>query len=1373
MSIPIRSNLFTCIIIGGLLLASLSLAVAQVTPSRADNQPTALSDTPLMFIENVGQFPDDVRFQVLGGTNTMWLTQDALWMTVLEPAHEDSPPLIPPNSRGEMDGNSPLPLGEGLGEGLGVRDRRGVNLKLSFVGANPHPEIEPFLRQKTYFNYLRDDNPNNWRTQVPIWGGVRYKELYPGIDLLLSGQDGTFAPRLVAHEGADLSVVRWQVEGATVKTLPSPTVGRGAGGEGGEGAVKILPSPTVGRGAGGEGDVLRLLTDVGEVSFPLLSVVTPDGTPVDLSAYPVLVEGNQVRQPFEHQSATERAFEPHLPAPNAAQTLVYSTFIGGSAADVGRALALAPNGDVVVTGRTQSSEFPTTVGAFETTHAGENDLLVAKLASDGSTLRYATFIGGGGNDEAVEVALDNNDDVVLTGYTFSTDFPTTAGAYQPTHSGKSADLFVLKLAADGGSLRYSTFVGGNSTDAATDLALDGSGNVFVAGSTDSTDFPTTNGAYDTTHNGFTDAFAFKLAADGSELLYSTLLGGSNSEEATALALTTAGEAVVTGRTESADFPTSEGVFDGTHNEEHDLFVLKLAADGTSLLYSTFVGGTSSDWSYGLALSANEEAVITGYTFSSDFPTTAGAYDSSLNGQSDIVLFALSNDGTSLRYSTFIGGSSFDYAYDVTLSSKNEPIVVGWTESTDFPTTNDAYDGTHNGGGTYNLDGYWLRLAADGTTLRYSSFIGGADDEYNQAVQLSNEGDALMTGYTASSDFPTSAGTYDTAHNGSNDLFVMRFAESNSQSTPTSTPTASHTPSPSATFTPSATPTSNLSPTASPASTPTSSVSPIASHTPSPSLTPTSSVLPTASHTPSPSASPTSRASPTASSTPTTTVTVTHTPTSTMLDEYEPDDNCKDALPIPVDGTIQTHTLHEASDEDWVSFPVQQGETYMIEGRVPPESAVDLTLEVYDGCNGGPEEQEPPFSVTIRYYLLAPTDGTYYLRLQNQASSDKSTNNEYHLSVRELNEVSYGALIVVAGKFQYNDSLQENINHVTKRVYRTFREQGHPDEQIYYLAHDQEIDVDEDGSPDVDNLPSSDNLQTAITQWAAQYVNANQALTLFMVDHGRRNRFYLDGTRDDWVTPTELHEWLNDLEAQKGVKVNVIIDASRSGSFIEGEESISKEGRVIITSTDSSHASHASRGGLHFSDALLSALAQGMSVKAAFDEATWSVRRLPRRVRTYPQLDSDGNRIANEPSDAPEAERRGFHSPGSFPTQQWSPYIKDAQLSLKGTQATLSVDVLDHEREAGIQEVSAVIYAPSYQPSANEDEITIEPARLPLTKTATIEYGARYQLTADAFNEEGTYEIMIYAEDKEEVSAQPVVLELQVGDYGLYLPLLVR
>jgi RHS repeat-associated protein len=704
----------------------------------------------LLFIENVGQFDSRARFLVRGGNGSLYLADDALWFTVLE-----SVPIDELAIRGRV----PDPVKEM------DQPRRGVNLKLSFPGANPRPRLEPFNRLDTKVSYFTDDDPNKWRADVPVWGGVRYVDLYPGVDLEITGRNGRLVQRLVVRD-------------MPVSLAPSPGEGWGRG-------VRL-------RVEGAEAlalddDALRLTTAVGDLTVPLLQAVAADGTSLNMPVASPKVEGHEISAPFAPAStavlptasAPSRSFrlasplpiDLMSPLPEGASDLIFSTFLSASPDGQGKAIAVDGMGNAYVTGSTWSNDFPATTGAYDTSYNTTGDVFVVKLNAAGTDLIYATFLGGVNLDEGYAIAIDGTGNAYVTGGTLSNDFPTTTGAYDTTYNG-GYDAFVAKLNAAGTDLTYATFLGGSDYDPVNAIAVGGTGNAYVTGRTMSNDFPTTTGAYDTSYNTNGDVFVVKLNAAGTDLSYATFLGGGDVDEGYAIAVDGTGNAYVTGSTISNDFPTTTGAYDTSYNTNGDVFVVKLNVAGTDLTYATFLGASLGDIGYAIAVDGMGNTYVTGSTDSNDFPTTTGAYDTTYNGYYDYDAFVvkLNAAGTDLTYATFLGGVDLDEGYAIAVDGMGNAYVTGRTFCNDFPTTTGAYDTTYNGG-----DVFVVKLNATGTDLTYATFLGGSAGDFGYAIAVDGTGNSYVTGSTSSNDFPTTTGAYDTSYNGSNDAFVAKLA----------------------------------------------------------------------------------------------------------------------------------------------------------------------------------------------------------------------------------------------------------------------------------------------------------------------------------------------------------------------------------------------------------------------------------------------------------------------------------------------------------------------------------------------------------------------------------------------------------------------
>jgi hypothetical protein len=493
---------------------------------------------------------------------------------------------------------------------------------------------------------------------------------------------------------------------------------------------------------------------------------------------------------------------------------------------------------------------------------------------------------------------------------------------------------------------------------------------------------------------------------------------------------------------------------------------------------------------------------------------------------------------------------------------------------------------------------------------------------------------------------------------------------------------------------------------------------------------------------------------------------TPTPTPGENGPYEPNDTCAETNTIETNGTVQAHTFYSSGDADWVAFEGIAGTEYLVEALTPAESVADVALELYNGCDSSIDGQGNTFSPDVRLQFEASETGTYYLRLTNQLNT-AGADAIYHLSVRALSdEPTAGALILIAGYLNPNDPLQDNIHNVTNAVYSLFLANGYDRERIYYLATDPTLDPDDDPSTtDVDGLPSQQELEFAITQWARDKVASSRALTIYMISHGGIERVYLNGV-SEILAPDQLDGWLEQLESQvDNLPVNVIVETCHAGSFIDPMQSISQPGRVVMTSTGVYPLAYASQDGAIFSDTLIEGLGQGMSLYSAF-EAARGVASTSHPDQT-PWLDDSGDGIPNGSADGTEAQQRGFAFAGTFPAAQWAPYIVSAEVrEVKEGQGVISAEVRDDQN---ITSVWAVIYKPSYQPPSSDNEQLVEET-LPTVTLLDSDGDGIYSAIYEGFDELGSYRIVVYATDNEELQGEPK--EVRVGA-ELYLPTILR
>ncbi len=407
------------------------------------------------------------------------------------------------------------------------------------------------------------------------------------------------------------------------------------------------------------------------------------------------------------------------------------------------------------------------------------------------TLGYSTYLGGTGNDYATAIAVDSTGSAYVTGYTASTNFPTTTGAFQTSCGGGTAcssthiNAFVTKLNSTGTALVYSTYLGGSVKDYGYGIALDGSGDAFIAGTTYSADFPVTAGAYQTACGGGTctdgDIFITELNTTGSGLVYSTYLGGKSANQANAIAVDSSGNAYFTGYTRSSNYPVTAGVFQpicaSCKSGFVDSYVTKLNSSGTALVYSTFLGGNNANVGYAITIDSSDNAYVTGYTYSTNFPTTAGAFQTTLNGPTGVFVTKINSTASEKVYSTYLNGSATGTSAcaacgsSIAVDAEGNAYVAGLTWETNFPTTPGAFQVNYAGG---FHDAFVTKFNSTGTGLIYSTYIGGSGDDGATSITLDSSGTAYVKGNTFSTNFPTTPGALSTTYTAGTDseAFVL-------------------------------------------------------------------------------------------------------------------------------------------------------------------------------------------------------------------------------------------------------------------------------------------------------------------------------------------------------------------------------------------------------------------------------------------------------------------------------------------------------------------------------------------------------------------------------------------------------------------------
>ncbi len=650
------------------------------------------------------------------------------------PAAPDVPPAGPPPDAASALGRVPLAFVPNAGQsdprvsfqaqvlgGTAAFSASGVTLalpdgsgerpavvRLGFVGARPDTAVEGRERRPGLVNLYLGDDPAQWRAGLPTYAALVYRGLYPGVDLRYDGAGARLKGTYELAPGADPARIRWRYEGGARAQLDPAS---------GDLLIALAGLP-------------RTLVERAPVAWQEI-----DGRRRDVPVRYAVAEDGSV-------GFALGGYDPALPL-TIDPTLEYSSYLGGAGADRPASIAVDAEGNLILTGTTASYDFPTAPDSPPAPGRTDTNMFVTKLNSAGTELIFSTLFGGTADDTGNAAALDSSGRVVVVGDTLSGDLPVPQGIYRRPGGGQDAFAAVF---GGSGALEFASYFGGSGFESGQDVAVDGAGALVVVGATESADLPLV-GPLQPVRAGLRDWFIAKIRPDRAGLVFSTYYGGAKLDEATGVAVGPGGEIRVVGITESPGLATP-AAFHPALAGESDALVIGLASDGAALRFATYLGGTDADLAEDIALDAQGNLFLVGWTIATDFPVGAGAPQPARAGGWDAFVASLVPDGAALRWSTYLGGTGDDHAYSIAVAGDGTVAVAGATSSADLPSAEPGLS-SYRGG----YDAFVSALRPDGSAIDYSIYHGGSADDRGFQVAFGPQSTLLLAGATRSADLP--------------------------------------------------------------------------------------------------------------------------------------------------------------------------------------------------------------------------------------------------------------------------------------------------------------------------------------------------------------------------------------------------------------------------------------------------------------------------------------------------------------------------------------------------------------------------------------------------------------------------------------------
>jgi FG-GAP-like repeat/Beta-propeller repeat/Thrombospondin type 3 repeat len=661
----------------------------------------AADQSAIRFVPNYGQWDEGISFRASSGHVTASFDNKGVWYQLLTPS-------LVANESADITSKNPDSV-----------QLLSQTIRAEFVGGAAIDLVGKLVTDEQRAYFLGND-PSRWKNHIPVYREIQLNRVYDGIDIIFRGTGRQLEYDFIVSPGKSPAQIEIKYSGINSLNI-------GVDG-------KLLVGTDWGQIAEQKPYVYQMVNGTKQQVAGTYKLLSPTSFSFAF--------------PNGYDNTRELIIDP---------TLLYSVTFGGESNDEGISAALDVAGHGYVLSRTNSDDFPDD-DTFAS-GSGQN-LVITKLTGDGSSAIYHTLLGGSRTDDAGDIAVLGDESVVVAGWTHSDDFPSLQPAgIIPANF----DVFVTHLDPTGSGILFTTIIGGEQSDHATSIAIDDDGSIVVLGTTNSQAFPTVN-PYQSAKDGGPDFCLLRLSADGQSLEYASYLGGNSLESSAGVAIQSSGAIVVAGSSSSSNFPIVNALFD--NNGSSDAVVAAFAPDGSALLFSTYIGGSNSDECFAMAVGADDQIVMAGTTPSSDFPTVSPIQGYAGGGR-DAFVTSLAGDGSALLYSTFLGGSNADEARGVAVDHLGYIYVAGLTGSENFPTANAVQ--THQG----MDDAFVCQLHPSLAQPLFSTYLGGAERDYANAVFVDKQFHLLVTGATASPQFPLQ-NAFENFHGGK-DVFAVSFS----------------------------------------------------------------------------------------------------------------------------------------------------------------------------------------------------------------------------------------------------------------------------------------------------------------------------------------------------------------------------------------------------------------------------------------------------------------------------------------------------------------------------------------------------------------------------------------------------------------------